>query len=610
MGFIRVGEIHCPASRDCYYFWLFRRHLKGVTSGRVGHNLSVEVIKHIMTTSMADLQQLIAASVKNYREGSIVKGHILEKRPKEFLIDIGYKSEGVVSASEFDDPDEIQVGDEVEVLLERLENDQGMVILSKQKASQRQNWSKIVKLFEAEGIIKGRVKSVVKGGLIVNVGVEAFLPASQVDINPPKDLTSFVGNTYDFKIVKLNEDRKNVVLSRRELIEAARSERRQQFLGTVSAGDKIEGTVKNITDFGAFLDLDGIDGLLHITDMSWARLSHPSEAVKPGDRLEVVVLEINKDKERISLGLKQLQSNPWDKIEERFPVGKKVAGKITNLMPYGAFVQIEEGIEGLIHVSELSWTKRIVRPSDVLTLGQDVEAVVLGVNKEDQKISLGVRQLEPNPWDEIEQRYVIGKQVKGQVRNMTAYGAFVELEEGIDGMVHVSDLSWTKKINHPSEVLKKGDEVDAVVIDIDKANQRISLGVKQLETDPWKEIEGRFKVGDVVKGTVSKIANFGAFIELPGDIDGLVHISQISEDRVEKVKDVLKPGQEVEARVIKIDKTERRLGLSIKATGYSEEALRKESEALESVRSGEDMVSFGAALQAAEEEYRPGEGKK
>jgi len=279
-------------------------------------------------------------------------------------------------------------------------------------------------------------------------------------------------------------------------------------------------------------------------------------------------------------------------------------------MPYGAFVQIEEGIEGLIHVSELSWVKRITRPSDVLTLGQDVEAIVLGVNKEDQKISLGVRQLEPNPWDEIEQRYVIGKQVKGQVRNMTAYGAFVELEEGIDGMVHVSDLSWTKKINHPSEVLKKGDEIDAVVIDIDKANQRISLGVKQIETDPWKEIESKFKVGDLVKGTVSKIANFGAFIELPGDIDGLVHISQISEDRVEKVKDVLKPGQEVEARVVKIDKTERRLGLSIKATGYSEEALKKESEALESVRSGEDMVSFGAALLAAEEEYRPGEGKK
>ena len=605
-----MRKIHCPASRDCYYFLLFCRHLKGVAVGRIGNNLSVEVIQYIMTTTIAELQQLIAASVKNYREGSIVKGHILEKRPKEFLIDIGYKSEGVVSASEFENPEEIQVGDEVEVLLERLENDLGMVILSKLKASQRQNWSKIVKLFEAEGIIKGRVKSVVKGGLIVNVGVEAFLPASQVDINPPKDLTQFVGNTYDFKIVKLNEDRKNVVLSRRELIEAERSERRQQFLGTMSAGDKVEGTVKNITDFGAFLDLDGIDGLLHITDMSWARLTHPSEAVKPGDRLTVVVLEINKDKERISLGLKQLQSNPWDRLEERFPIGQKIKGKVTNLMPYGAFIQIEEGIEGLIHVSELSWTKRITRPSDVLTLGQDIEAVVLGVNKEDQKISLGVRQLEPNPWDEIEQRYVIGKQVRGQVRNMTAYGAFVELEEGIDGMVHVSDLSWNKKINHPSEVLKKGDEVDAVVIDIDKANQRISLGVKQLETDPWKEIEGKFKVGDVVKGTVSKIANFGAFIELPGAIDGLVHISQITEDRVEKVKDVLKVGQEVEARVIKIDKTERRLGLSIKATGYSEEALRKESEALDSVKSGEDMVSFGAALMAAEEEYRPGQGSK
>ncbi|HLB34880.1 MAG: 30S ribosomal protein S1 [Verrucomicrobia bacterium RIFCSPHIGHO2_12_FULL_41_10] len=559
--------------------------------------------------SKADLQQLIANSVKNYREGSIVKGYILEKRPKEFLVDIGYKSEGIISASEFDDPDDIHIGDEVEVLLERLENDQGMVILSKQKAAQRQNWDKICKLFEAEGIIKGKVKSVVKGGLTVNVGVEAFLPASQVDITPPKDLHQFVGNTYDFKIVKLNEDRKNVVLSRRELIEAQRSSRRQEFLSTAKAGDIVEGSVKNITDFGAFIDLDGIDGLLHITDMSWARLSHPSEALKPGDRLKVVILEINKEKERISLGSKQLQDNPWDKIEERFPTGKKVTGKITNLMPYGAFVQIEEGIEGLIHVSELSWTKRIVRPSDVLTLGQDIEAVVLGVNKEDQKISLGVRQLEPNPWDEIEQRFMIGKQVKGKVRNMTAYGAFVELEEGIDGMIHVSDLRWNRKINHPSEILKKNDEIEAVVLDIDKANQRISLGVKQLEADPWKEIDSRYKIGDLVKGKVSKITNFGAFIELDGEIDGLVHISQISENRIEKVKDVLKVGEEVEARVIKIDKIERRLGLSIKATNYSEEALKKETEAFDSLRGTDDMVSFGAALQAAEDEYRPGEVK-
>jgi small subunit ribosomal protein S1 len=559
---------------------------------------------------MQALQELIASSIKNYREGSIVKGHILEIRSREFLVDIGYKSEGVIPASEFEDPDDVEIGDEIEVLLERLENDEGMVVLSKEKAAQRQNWEKIVGVFKGDGLIKGKVRSVVKGGLIVNVGVEAFLPASQIDIIPPKDLQQFVGNIYDFKIVKINEDRKNVVLSRREIIEAERSEKRQAFLSGVSIGDKINGTVKNITDFGAFVDLDGIDGLLHVTDMSWARLNHPGELLKVGQQLEVQVLDINKEKERVSLGLKQMQSNPWDRIEERFPVGQKVSGKVTNLMPYGAFVQIEEGVEGLIHVSELSWTKRIARPSDVLTMGQEVEAIVLGVNKDEQKISLGVRQLEPNPWDEIELRYMIGKQVKGKVRNMTAYGAFVELEEGIDGMIHVSDLSWTRKINHPSEMLKKGDELEAVVIDIDKANQRISLGTKQLDIDPWKEIDTRFRIGDLVKGTVTKITNFGAFVQLQDDIDGLVHISQISEDRVEKVKDVLKVGQEVEARVIKVDKAERRIGLSIKAANYGEEALRKEAEAFDTLRPGEDMVGLDQAFQFAEDDYRPGEGKK
>ncbi len=559
---------------------------------------------------MSALQELIASSVKNYREGSIVKGHILEIRNREFLVDIGYKSEGVIPASEFDDPESVELGDEIEVLLERLENDEGMVVLSKEKAAQRQNWEKIVGVFKGDGLIKGKVRSAVKGGLTVNVGVEAFLPASQIDIVPPKDLTQFVGNVYDFKIVKINEDRKNVVLSRREIIEQERSEKRQTFLAGVKIGDQISGTVKNITDFGAFIDLDGIDGLLHVTDMSWARLTHPSELIKVGQQLTVQVLDINKDKERVSLGLKQMQSNPWDKIEERFPVGQKVSGKVTNLMPYGAFVQIEDGVEGLIHVSELSWTKRIARPSDVLTLGQDVEAIVLGVNKDEQKISLGVRQLEPNPWDEIELRYMIGKQVKGKVRNMTAYGAFVELEEGIDGMIHVSDLSWTRKINHPSEMLKKSDEIEAVVLDIDKTNQRISLGVKQLDDDPWKEIDGRFRIGDLVKGTVSKLTNFGAFIQLQGDIDGLVHISQISEDRVEKVKDVLKVGQEVEARVIKVDKAERRIGLSVKAANYSEEAIRKEAEAFDTLRPGEDMVGLDQAFQFAEDEYRPGESKK
>ncbi len=558
---------------------------------------------------MAALQELIANSVKNYREGSIIKGHILEVRPREFLVDIGYKSEGVIPASEFDDAEDVEVGDEIEVLLERLENDEGMVVLSKEKAAARQNWEKIYAVFKDEGLIKGKVKAVVKGGLTVNVGVEAFLPASQIDIIPPKDLQQFVGNTYDFRIVKINDDRKNVVLSRREIIEQERSEKRQAFLATAAPGAKVIGVVKNITDFGAFVDLNGIDGLLHVTDMSWARLTHPSELLKVGQELEVQILEINKDRERVSLGLKQMQSNPWDKIEDRFPVGAKIKGKVTNLMPYGAFIQIEEGVEGLIHVSELSWTKRIARPSDVLVLGQEVEAVVLGVNKEELKISLGVRQLETNPWDEIEVRYMIGKQVKGKVRNMTAYGAFVELEEGIDGMVHVSDVSWTRKINHPSEALKKGDEVEAVVIDIDKANQRISLGIKQLENDPWKEIDGRFKIGDLVQGTVSKLTNFGAFIQLKEEIDGLVHISQISEDRVDKVKDVLKVGQEVEARVIKVDKAERRIGLSIKAANYGEEALRKEAEAMDSLRPGEDMVGLAQAFQFAEEEYRPGEAK-
>jgi small subunit ribosomal protein S1 len=344
--------------------------------------------------------------------------------------------------------------------------------------------------------------------------------------------------------------------------------------------------------------------------MTWGRLGHPSELLKVGQELEVVVLDINKEKERVSLGLKQTQKNPWDQTEARFPVGSRVKGKITNLVPYGAFVAIEEGVEGLIHVSELSWTKRIARPSDVLTVGQEVEAVVLGVNKEEQKISLGVRQLEPNPWDEIEHRYQIGKQVKGTVRNMTAYGAFIELEEGIDGMVHVSDMSWTRKVNHPSEVIKKGDELEAVVIDIDKQNQRISLGLKQLENDPWKEIDQRYKIGDLVTGKVSKIAAFGAFISLDGDIDGLVHISQISEGHVAKVKDVLKPGQEIEARVIKVDKAERRIGLSVKAANYSEEDIKREAAAFDTIKPGEDMVGLERAFAAATEEYRPGDRKK
>jgi small subunit ribosomal protein S1 len=462
-------------------------------------------------------------------------------------------------------------------------------------------------VFRDGGLVKGKVKSVVKGGLMVNVGVEAFLPGSQIDIIPPKDLNEYVGKVFEFKIVKINDDRKNIVLSRREVIEAERAEQRQKFLESVNAGDKVIGVVKNITDFGVFVDLNGMDGLLHITDMSWGRLNHPTELVGIGQRLEVQILEVNREKERVSLGLKQLQNNPWENIEGRYPVGQNVKGKVTKLVAYGAFCEIEEGVEGLIHVSELSWTKRIARPSDVLTVGQEINAVVLGINKDERKISLGVRQLDTNPWDDIDVRYPVGTQISRPVRNLTAYGAFVELEEGIDGMIHVSDLSWTRKINHPSEMLKKGQDVEATVLGIDKANQRISLGMKQLDTDPWSIIDNRFKVGDVVKGKVAKIASFGAFVELEGDIDGLVHISQLSEDHVAKVKDIINVGDDVEARVIKVDKVERRIGLSIKAMNYSEADIQKESQAFEALRPSTDLVGLEQAFKFASEEWRPGE---
>ena len=559
-----------------------------------------------------ELSALIDEHFREFNEGSIVNGTILDIRPQVVVVDIGYKSEGAIPVSEFEDED-IEVGDEVEVLLERLEDDEGLIVLSKEKAAHKQNWDKIMAVYEAGGLVKGKVKSAVKGGLMVNVGVEAFLPGSQVDIIPPRDLQEYVGNVYEFKIVKVNDDRKNLVLSRREVIEAERAELRQEFLRTVTVGDKVEGQVKNITDFGAFVDLQGMDGLLHITDMSWGRISHPSEMLRIGQMVEVQILDVDREKERVSLGFKQMTDNPWADIEARFPIGAEVAGKVTKLLPYGAFIEIEKGVEGLVHVSELSWVKRITRPSDVLELDQEIKAVVLGISIEEQKISLGVRQLEENPWDAIEARYPIGKEIKGEVRNLTAYGAFVGLEEGIDGMIHVSDLSWTRKINHPSEILKKNEEVEAVVLSIDKENQRVSLGVKQLDNDPWSDIDGKFKVGDLVKGTVAKIASFGAFVSLDGDIDGLIHISQLSEEHVEKVKDVIKVGDDVDARVIKVDKIERRIGLSIKAVAYTEEELKKESASFETLRPSSDLVGLEQAFNLAStsndesEEWSPSE---
>ena len=556
------------------------------------------------------MEEAMQQSPVNFAEGDIVKGTIIEVRHKEVLCDIGYKSEGSIPGNEFDDIKMVNVGDIIDVLIERLEDREGMVVLSKEKAEFKQNWEKILSICNEGGTITGRVKGVVKGGLLVNIGVEAFLPASQIDIIPPKNLTSYVGNTYEYKVVKINQERQNIVLSRRELIEQERAERRAKLLSDMTPGDIRKGTVKNITDFGAFIDLNGLDGLLHITDMSWGRINHPSELLTIGQEIDVVVLDINYEKERVSLGLKQKLANPWDDIETKYPVSAKVKGRVVNLVPYGAFVELEPGVEGLVHVTELSWTKRIAKPSDVLSQDQEIEAVVLGINREEQKISLGIRQLETNPWDEALEKYPPGTKVQGKIRNLTSYGAFIELEEGLDGMIHVSDISWTRKINHPSEVLKKGDEVEAVVLEIDKANQRISVGVKQLSQDPWENIDHYYKVGDLVTGSVTKLASFGAFIGLEHDIDGLVHISQVSEERVEKIKNVLKVGQEVTARVIKIDRADRRIGLSIKAANYSTEELEAEQHALDQLKPGEDLVALQHAFDAVTTTDGEGEEEK
>ena len=547
------------------------------------------------------MEEALKQGSKLVAQGEIVQGTVIEVRNKEVLVDIGYKSEGVIPLNEFLEPEAVAVGQQIDVLIEKLENKEGTVVLSHEKAEFKKNWERILSICNEGGRVTGKVKAVVKGGLIVNVGVEAFLPSSQLDVITPKNLQTFVGNTYEFKVVKINQERQNIVLSRRELIEAERSEKRAALLAEMVPGDIRKGTVKNLTDFGAFIDLNGLDGLLHITDMSWGRLSHPSELLKVGQELDVVVLDVNKEKERVSLGLKQKMANPWDQIETKFPIGTKVKGKVVSLVPYGAFVQLEPGVEGLVHVTELSWTKRVAKPSDVLKQDQEIEAVVLGINRDEQKISLGVRQLESNPWDIADQKYSVGAKVKGKVRNLTSYGAFVELEEGIDGMVHVSDMSWTRKINHPSEMLKKGDEVEATILEVDKGAQRIALGMKQLEVDPWDKIETLYKVGDLVQGKVTKLASFGAFVGLQHEIDGLVHISQISEERVEKIKNVLKVGQDVSARVVKIDRNERRIGLSIKAAAYTDEQLKEEQKILDALKPGEDLVALSHAFDALDD---------
>jgi small subunit ribosomal protein S1 len=543
------------------------------------------------------MEEAMSQSQTSFAAGQIVKGTIIEIRSKEIMVDIGYKSEGSVPTNEFEDlEEELKIGDQVDVLIIQLEDREGMVVLSHEQAIFKQNWDNIRAICEEGGRIKGRIKAAVKGGLIVNIGVEAFLPSSQIDVNTPADLDGLVGQAFEFKVVKLNLERQNIVLSRRELLEEERSEQRAQLLGEMVPGDVRKGTVKNLTDFGAFIDLNGLDGLLHVTDMSWGRITHPSQLLIVGQELEVVVLDINKETERVSLGLKQKQENPWENIDDKYPIGEKVSGKVVNLMPYGAFVELEPGVEGLVHVTELSWTKRINKPSEVLKADDEIEAIVLGINRDEQKISLGIRQLDTNPWDLAQEKYPVGSKVTGKIRNLTSYGAFMGLEEGLDAMIHVSDISWTRKINHPSEVLKKGMEVEAEVLEVDRDNQRISAGMKQLAEDPWETIDNYYKVGDLVKGKVSKLASFGAFVGLEHDIDGLVHISQVSEERIDKIKNALKVDEEVNARVIKIDRADRRIGLSIKAANYSQEQLKEEEAVLDSLKPGEDLVALQLAF--------------
>ena len=559
-----------------------------------------------------------AAQESKFRNGSLIEGTVQSIKDDDVFVDIGYKSVGSIDLDEFGEGAEVKPGDKVTVMIKKLEDDKtGMVELSKKAADDKIRWEKIQERYVEGCVVTGTVKSAVRGGLLVAIDdVEAFLPGSQIEVTPVKELEPYVGQTFDFKVIKISNERRNLIISRRELIEGTMQEKRAELLGSLQKGEIRKGRVKNITDFGAFIDLDGIDGLLHITDMSWGRIKHPSEMLKVGQELDVMVLDVDRDRERISLGLKQTQQNPWDSIQEQFPVGSRVQGKVVNLAAYGAFVEIAPGIEGLVHISEFSWTKRVARASDMLSVGDEVNVVVLSIDIENQKIALGIRQTQDNPWDTVQDRFPVGSKIKGKVRNFTAYGAFVELEEGIDGMIHVSDMSWTRKINHPSECLQKGQEVEAVVLDVNAKEQRISLSLKAAQQDPWDEIATRFPVGSVVKGKVSKIASFGAFVELEDGVDGLVHISQISDQRIEKVKDALDVGQEVEARIVKVDRAERRIGLSIRAMTMTDDeikALEAEAageeapaKAATSVSSGSD--SFGNAFEAAfaNVEWQPG----
>jgi small subunit ribosomal protein S1 len=498
------------------------------------------------------------------KRGQILKGKIVEITKDFVVIDVGLKSEGLVPVSEFIEPEELVLNNEVEVLLDRTEGSDGQIVLSKEKARKLRQWEYIVNSCTEGSIVKGKVIRKVKGGLMVDIGMEAFLPGSQIDNKRIKNLDEFVGKVYEFKILKINIERKNIVVSRRELLEEERASKRIELLDKIKVGDLRKGTVKNITDFGVFLDLDGIDGLLHITDMTWKRIRHPSEMVTVGEDIEVVILGIDAEKGRVALGLKQKEDNPWEKIEKRFPIGTRVKGKIVNLVSYGAFIEIEPGIEGLIHVSEMSWTKNVTDPSEIVRVGDEVEAVILSIQKTEGKISLGLKQTEHNPWEDVDEKYPIGSSVVAEIRNLTNYGAFVELEPGVDGLIHISDLSWIKKVSHPSEVLNKGDKIEAIILSVDKESKKITLGVKHLTTNPWETIEKTMPVGSLLTGVVSKITAFGIFVQLENGIEALIHVTELSDQPFGKVEDVVSKGDNITAKVIKLDREHKKIALSIK----------------------------------------------
>ncbi|MEK7822357.1 MAG: 30S ribosomal protein S1 [Planctomycetota bacterium] len=527
--------------------------------------ISREVEDALGTRVPEEMEKLYTESIKSFEVGSILKGRVLAITPTEVIVDGGYKSEGAVPSEEFEDLSEVKVGDEIEVLLEAVEADSGLIRLSKRKADRIRGWERIVTQYKEGDVVKGRVMRKIKGGLLVDLGIPVFLPASQIDIKLPGDIGEYIGKEVTCKILKIDETRQNIVVSRRKLLEEGREKQKQQLLSEIQVGELRKGIVKNLADFGAFVDLGGLDGLLHITDMSWGRINHPSELLSIGQEVEVKILDVDKEKEKIALGLKQKLESPWTKVEEKYPPGTKTTGQVVNIMPYGAFVKLEDGIEGLVHISEMSWTRRVNQPTEMVSIGDTVEVVVLKVNKEKQEISLSMKQVEANPWDVIEEKYAPGTKVKGKVRNLTSYGVFVEIEEGIDGLLHISDVSWSKKVTHPSEVFKKGETIEAVVLSVDKEKKRVALGTKQLVEDPWeKKVSEKYGVGDVVKGRVTKLTNFGAFVELESGVEGLLHISELAEKKVSDPKDIVSEGQEVEVKIIKLDVGQRKLGLSLR----------------------------------------------